>query len=134
MLLEDQKDMSHEYKSACWLHEEIEKYRLSIGFINGNCIDKWANSDEAGCVYTQTENGKDYNYVAKIMKRDTLVDFIITKGLSDSEIFGEPVTRMSPNNTYTSQIMSYLQQCAKSIDMTEIHKYIKHPVQLLLFN
>lgn len=133
MLVEEQKSMSHEYKSACWLHEEIEKYRLSIGYINGQCFDKWANSDEAGCVYNQTENGKEYNYVVKIMKRDTLIDFIIIKGLSNSEIFGEPVARMSPNETYTSQLLSYLSQCAKAIDLIEIHKYIRYPVQLSLF-
>ena len=133
MLVEKQKDMSHEYKSACWLHEEIEKYRLSIGFINGQCVDEWANTDEAGCVYIQNEFDKEYSYVVKIVKRDTLVDFIATKGLSDSPTFGEPVARMSPNDTYTSQILSYLSQCAKSIDFSVQPKYIRYPVQLSLF-
>lgn len=133
MLVEEQKSMIHEYNAAEWLFEQIDKYRLSFGFINGNCIDKWANNFEAGAVYVQSEFGKEFSYVFKILKRDSLVDFIVTKGLIDSPIFGEPIGRISPNNEYTSEILSHLSQCGKMIDLSELHKYIRYPVQLSLF-
>ena len=132
---EEQKSMIQEYNSANWLHEEIDKYRLSIGFITGKSVDKWSNTEEAGAVYVQSEFGKDYSYVFKIVKRGNLVDFIVTKGLTDSPLCGEPIARMSPDHEYTSQILSYLSQCGKAIDTFGIHKYIRHPVhvQLSLF-
>ena len=132
---DEQKSMIHEYNSANCLFEEIDKYRLSIGFINGKSVDEWSNTEEAGTVYVQTEFEKEYSYVFKIVKRGNLVDFIVTKGLTDSPLCGEPIARMTPDHEYTSKIISHLSQCAKAIDISGIHKYIRHHVnvQLSLF-
>lgn len=132
---EEQKSMIHEYNAGCWLQTEIDKFRLSIGFITGKSVDEWSNTEEAGAVYVQNEFGKEYSYVFKIVKRGNLVDFIVTKGLTNSPLCGEPIARMSPGHEYTSQILSYLSQCGKAIDLEGIIKYNRppKPVQLSLF-
>lgn len=132
---EEQKSMIHEYNAGCWLQTEIDKFRLSIGFITGKSVDEWSNTEEAGAVYVQNEFDKEYAYVFKIVKRGNLVDFIVTKGLIDSPLCSEPIARMSPDHEYASQILSYLSQCGKAIDITGIHEHIRRPVhvQLSLF-